>query len=67
MSWMKFKMELFDIWEWLTIVLQAIRVLRNGDYAPYIVFIAAPTIATMQEVFCLPAAPLSVVCVFSTV
>nr|XP_034329719.1 peripheral plasma membrane protein CASK isoform X4 [Crassostrea gigas] len=28
---------------------QAIRVLRNGEYAPYIVFIAAPTIATLQE------------------
>lgn len=35
---------------WLTVVLQAIRVLRNGEYAPYIVFIAAPTIATLQEV-----------------
>lgn len=31
-------------------MLQAIRVLRNGEYAPYIVFIAAPTIATLQEV-----------------
>ena len=29
---------------------QAIRVLRTGDFSPLIVFVAAPTIATLHEV-----------------
>ena len=31
-------------------ILQAIRVLRTGDFAPFVVFVAAPTIAAIHEV-----------------
>jgi len=30
---------------------QALKVLRTAEYAPFVVFVAAPTIATFTEVF----------------
>ena len=33
-----------------TMIFQALKVLRTAEYAPFVVFIAAPTMATFTEV-----------------